>query len=147
MLQQRPGLLAVAIASLVLLPLGLRSSAPAQERNFDKLPDADRRVLGERFKQQVWPLLARGGKDGCVGCHSTPKGGPALRFSGDPDKDFRMLLRDGFFLKDDGGSLLGRIEESNKKRRMPPGPLPRWTDAEKKPLSDLVDAIDRKQKS
>jgi hypothetical protein len=133
----------------VLLPVALLvlyTSAPAQVGNFDRLADADRQVLGERFKQEVWPLLTRGGKDGCVGCHSTPKGGAALRFSGDPDKEFRMLLRQGFFLKDDLGSLLGRIEDTNRRRRMPPGQQPAWTDAEKKPLRDLVDAIDRKQK-
>ncbi len=137
----------IASAACAVLFSMIRTSAPAQDRNFDKLTDADRKILGERFKQQVWPLLVRGGKDGCVGCHSTGKIVSALRFSGNPDKDFRMLLRDGFFLKDDAGSLLGRIEDTNKKRRMPPDKLPRWTDADKKTLSDFVDAVDRKQKS
>lgn len=146
MLQRRAACLIVSAACAVLC-VSVRSAAPAQGRNFDKLSDADRQVLGERFKQEVWPLLVRSGKDGCVGCHSTPKGGAALRLSGDPDKDFRTLLRQGFFLKDDAGSLLGRIEDTNKKRRMPPDKLPGWTEAEKKPLRDLVDAIDRKQKS
>ncbi len=71
----------------------------------------------------------------------------ALRFSGDPDKDFRMLVREGFFLKEDSGSLLERIRDTNKKRRMPPGKLPPWTDAEKQTLDELVLAIDRKQKN
>jgi hypothetical protein len=148
MLRRRIGWLLLSGTLAVSLFLALRSSAPAQGRNFDKLADADRKVLAERFKQEVWPLLMRGGKDSCVGCHSTGKIVSALRFSGDPDKDFRVLLREGFFLKDDMGSLLGRIEDTNKKRRMPPPDrLPPWTDAEKKPLSDLVDAIQLKQKS
>jgi hypothetical protein len=133
-------------AAAILCALALRGSSAAQGTNFDKLAEPDRKELGERFKKEVWPLLVRGGMDGCVGCHSSNKGGAALRFNGDPDKDFRMLLRNGFFLKDDQGSLLGRIEDTNKKRRMPPDKRPLWTDAEKKALSDLVGAIERKQK-
>jgi hypothetical protein len=131
----------------IVLLLGLRAGLAGQDRKFDKLADADRKVLGEQFKRDVWPLLLREGKDGCIGCHMTGKGGTALRFSGDADKDFRMLVREGFFLKDDPGSLLSRIEDTNKKRRMPPGKLPRWNDADKKTLGDLVEAIQKKQKS
>src|SRR4051794_39027265 len=108
MLGRRAACLVLSGLLLLVAFLGLRGWVLAQGRNFDKLADADRKVLGERFKADVWPLLVRGGKDGCVGCHSGGKLVSALRFSGDPDKDFRMLLREGFFLKDDGGSLLGR---------------------------------------
>jgi hypothetical protein len=134
-------------AIAVGLCAGLRGPSAAQGVKFDKLNDADRQDLGERFKKEVWPFLVRGGKDGCVGCHSGKGIVSALRFSGDADKDFRMLVREGFFLLDDGGSLLGRIEDTNKKRVMPP---PKngspWTEMEKKILSDLAQAIDRKQK-
>jgi hypothetical protein len=135
------GLLLVGAALVLQRGLGA-----AQTPNFDKLDDADRQVLGERFKRDVWPLLVRGGKDGCVGCHNG-KVVSALKFSGDADKDFRTLLRDGFFLKDDAGSLLARIEDTNKKRRMPPGDRPLWSDGDKKSLGDLVEAIHQKQKS
>lgn len=134
-------------AGAALFAAGLRGRIEAQGQKFDKLADADRKELGERFKKEVWPLLVRGGKDGCVGCHSGKGIVSALRFSGDPDQDFRMLVREGFFLVDDNGSLLSRIEDKNKKRVMPPpkNGAP-WSDAEKKTLGDLVQAIDRKQK-
>jgi hypothetical protein len=145
MVPRRAAWLLLLLTLLPMLAIGLRGVYAGQKRSFDKLSDADRKLLGDRFKQEVWPLLERGGKDGCVGCHSG-KIVSALKFSGDPDKDFRVLLRDGFFLKDDQGSLLERIEDRNLKRRMPP---PKngsaWTDAEKKPLRELVDAIDQKQ--
>ena len=128
----------------VVLLLGLRRPSAAQPPSFDKLVEADRKVLGERFQREIWPLLVRGGKDGCVGCHT---GKTALRFAGDADKNFRMLLREGFFLKDDDGSLLSRINDTNKKRVMPPGNRPHWTAAEKRLLSDFVEAVHQKQKS
>ena len=126
--------------------LALRGPTAAQGPNFDKLNDTDRKVLSERFTKEVWPLLNQGGKDGCIGCHNG-KIVSALRFTGDPDKDFRKLLRDGFFLKDDPGSLLSRIEDRNAKRRMPP---PKngspWPEADKKVLEAFVDAIEKKQR-
>src|SRR5204863_500760 len=82
------------------------------------------------------PLLTRDGKEGCVGCHAG-KGGGALRFSGNPDKDFVMLLRDGFFLKDDAGSLLERVADRDVKRRMPPN-RPAWPEADVKVLRTFV---------
>src|SRR5262245_5137952 len=99
----------------------------AQPPSFDKLSDADRKVFAARFQKDIWPLLHRSGKDGCIGCHQT-KIVSALKFSGDIEKDFRMLLRDGFFLKGDDGSLLSRIEAKEPKRKMPPGIRPPWTD-------------------
>jgi hypothetical protein len=133
-------------AIAVALLMGLRApSAAQQQRSFDKLTDGDRKTLGERFQREIWPLLVREGKEGCVGCHNG-KPVSALKFSGDAAKDFRMLLRDGFLLKDDPGSLLERIEDPSKTRRMPPGDRPRWNDADKKILADFVTAVDQKQK-
>src|SRR5436190_13593186 len=89
----------------------------AQGPNFDRLSDADRSALAERFRREVWPLLERGGKNGCVGCHNG-KIVSSLRMSANADKDFRAMLRDGFFLKGDAGSLLARVLDTDKKRRM-----------------------------
>jgi hypothetical protein len=143
MLRQAMGLMLFAA---IVLSYG--HGAPVQQANFDKLDEANRKALAERFKKEVWPLLMRGaGKDSCVGCHNGKGIVSALRFTGDPDKDFRTLLRSGFFLKDDGGSLLGRIEDTNKKRRMPPPDKGSpWSEGDMKPLRDLVDAIDQRQK-
>ena len=60
--------------------------------------------------------MERGGKEGCAGCHIARQ--TALRFSGDPAKDFRALVANGFFLKDDPGSLLERIVDASPKRKM-----------------------------
>jgi hypothetical protein len=114
-----------------------------QAPSFDKLNDADRQAFGERFQREIWPLLVKGGKDGCVGCHNGKKG-PALRFRGDPMADFRMLLKDGFFLKDDPGSLLDRVVEKNRKRRMPPDKLPPWTAEPVRVLREFVHDLDKK---
>ena len=119
------------------------ASGQVQAPSFDKLSDADRKVFGERFRGEIWPLLSAGGKDGCVGCHNGKKG-PALRFRGDSETDFRMLVKEGFFLKDDPGSLLDRIVEKNKKRRMPPDNLPPWTAEQVRVLRAFVVDLDKK---
>src|ERR1019366_7680578 len=85
--------------------------------NFDHLADADRKVLQERFVKEIWPLLERGGKNGCVGCHNG-KINSALKMTGNTEKDFRMLVKDGFFIPDDTGSLLTRIDARNPKKKM-----------------------------
>ena len=61
--------------------------------------------------------MTRNGKDGCVGCHQDKKIVTALRLTGNLDKDFRIVLREGFLLKDDPGSLLGRVTDRDLKRR------------------------------
>jgi len=117
-----------------------------QAPSFDHLSDADRQVFQQRFEKEVWPLLQRGGKDGCVGCHSQGKIVSSLRFRGDAGKDFAMLLKEGFFLPDDAGSLLSRVTDPDPKRRMPPGKLPAWSEADIKVLRTFVADLDRKQK-
>ena len=102
---------AVSLLGMAALSYWCLSSATAGGQNFDKLNDADRKVFAERFEREVWPLLVRGGKDGCVGCHRGGKIVSALRFSGNVDKDFLMLLKDGFFLHPDDGSLLARLTD------------------------------------
>jgi hypothetical protein len=98
----------------------------------EKLSEADQKTFTRRFTREVWPLLKRRGKDGCVGCHHS-RHRTELRFSGTPDKDFQMLLADGFFLPEDAGSLL-TVVTAKKRGRMPPGNRPVWTAAEVKVL-------------
>jgi hypothetical protein len=116
-----------------------------QPPSFDKLSPADRKAFGERFKKEIWPLLVEGGKDGCVGCHNGKKVS-TLRFRGDPETDFPMLVRDGYFLKDDAGSLLDRIVDKSKKRRMPPDNLPPWTESQVRVLRAFVNDLDQKNR-
>jgi hypothetical protein len=137
-------LLLLAAAAAVLRP-ALRSLQAGQAPSFDRLSDADRKALGERFRREVWPLLQRGGEAGCVGCHKTGKIVSALRMTGEADRDYRMLLRDGFLLKGDAGSLLERITDPDPKRRMPPRKYPRWSDAETRVLRDFVEEVHKKQ--
>jgi hypothetical protein len=113
-------------------------------QNFDRLSDSDRQLMQQRFEKEIWPLMTRGGKDGCVGCHSG-KAVTALRLSGDVSKDFGRLVREGFFIPGDAGSLLERVTDPDKKRRMP---LDRsaWSEAEVKVLRAFVADLDRKQK-
>lgn len=118
---------------------------PASQVSFDKLSDADRKAFQERFIKEVWPLMQRNGKDGCVGCHSTGKIVSALKLTGNAEKDFQKLLRDGFFLYGDEGSLLARVTEKDVKRRMPLDQKP-WTAAEIKVLHDFTKDLDSKQK-
>src|SRR5258708_1387124 len=92
------GLLAYACSSLAVALAG--SGA-----NFDKLKDADRKAMQERFAKELWPLLERNGKEGCVGCHQLPKTGGNMKMTGNLDKDFRMLVKDGFFIPGDSGSM------------------------------------------
>lgn len=137
-------LLTAGAAGLLLSWTGLDARQPP---NFDHLADADRKELAERFQRDIWPMLEKGGKNGCVGCHMD-KIVSALRMTGNVEKDFRMMLRDGFFLKDDPGSLLGRILEKDRKRVMPPPSKGKpWEAEEVKKLSDFVGEIHKRQKS
>src|SRR2546430_12655563 len=110
------GLLLLAVSLLVAGELRLSG---AEQGKFDKLSEADRKAFSERFVKEIWPLLERGGKDGCVGCHNGKKV-TSLRFSGDAAKDFRMLVADGFMLKGDPGSVLERIVDKDRKLVTPP---------------------------
>ena len=123
-----------ALAGVLLLAVALGVGPRAQEgRGFDKLSDKDRAVFAARFKNEIWPMLKRGGaRESCVTCHLKTRG--TLRFSGNPDRDFARLLRDGFLLKDDAGSLLERIADKDARWRMPPK-LPPWKAAEHQGVS------------
>jgi hypothetical protein len=135
----RPMLVLAIIIAIV------SGTALGQNPSFDRLAPADREALQQRFEKEVWPLLARGGKDGCVGCHGG-KLVSALRMSGDPGKDFSFMLKEGFFIPDDAGSVLSRIVDPSPKRRMPPGKRPQWSDAEVQVLRAFVVDLDKKQK-
>ncbi len=121
-------------------------SLSAGGENFDKLTDADRKVFQARFNKEVWPLLHRDAKGSCTSCHSG-KVVSALRFTGKPDKDFPMLLKAGFFVPNDSGSLLTRVQSKNKNQMMPPpGKGERWKDAETQVLRKFVNDLEAKQK-
>src|SRR6185312_16302785 len=102
-MKRRATMAGLAVATF--LSLVLYAVAVAQPPAFDRLAPADREEFAKRFEKEIRPLMQRGGKDGCVGCHNG-KGGGALRLRGNADKDFGMLLKEGFFLPDDAGSLL-----------------------------------------
>lgn len=115
-------------------------------QNFDFLKDDDRKVLQERFAKELWPLLMRGEKNGCIGCHAQAKTGGHMKTTGNLEKDFRMLIREGFFLPNDSGSMVAHILSKDRKKRMPPpGKGDPWTEAEVKVLQDFVVDLDKKQ--
>ena len=116
----------------------------SQAPKFDKLSDADRKAFGERFEKEIWPLLQRGGKDGCVGCHHA-KYQSVPRFAGEPGADFRMLLKEGFLLHNDSGSLYSVVVTRDLKRRMPTGKRPAWNDEDKQVLRRFIEDVDKKQ--
>jgi hypothetical protein len=105
-----------------------------QNGSFDKLDDADRAALRTRFEKDVWPLMSRGGKGG------------DLRLRGMPGRDFDHMLKEGFFIPNDAGSILGRVVDKDKKRQMPPPPRAAWTEAEISVLREFVTEVAKKQK-
>src|SRR5262249_9696661 len=107
------------------------SAEPGLEQG--KLSAPDQKRFTQRFRREVWPLLTRRGKDGCVGCHHA-RHRTELRFSGKADQDFAMLLKDGLFGPEDPGSLLSVVTAPRKQGRMPPGNRAAWTGAEIKVL-------------
>lgn len=127
------------------IPGLLITAAFAGGQNFDRLPEAEKPIFQKRFEKEIWPLMTRNGKNGCVGCHSG-KIVSALELTGDVKKDFPYLLKQGFFLHPDPGSLLGRITDKDNERRMPPGKRPRWTEEEIKVLREFLVDLDKKQR-
>jgi hypothetical protein len=114
--------------------------------NFDHLTDADRKLMQERFNKEIWPLLERNGKEGCVGCHSTGKVLNTLKLTGKRELDFPKLLREGFFIPGDTGSLLARITSQNRRERMPPpGKGDPWSMDDIELLQRFVTDLDSKQ--
>ncbi len=134
----------VAVSLLVGLMAGADNGLADGAMNFDRLKDLDRERFSDRFQKQVWPLLVRNGKDGCVGCHHSQHRS-TLRFTGKPDPDFRKLLRDGFFLVDDPGSMLHVVSTTNKRTQMPPGNRPRWSKKDIQVLKQFVQDLDKFQ--
>jgi hypothetical protein len=133
-------------AMLAFFGSSLAATLAGGGANFDFLTDSDRKVLQERFVKEVWPLMQRGEKNGCVGCHNG-KIVSSLKMSGNAEKDFRMLLKDGFFIPDDSGSVLTRIKSKDRKQRMPPpGKGDPWTQEETDVLHKFVTDLDKKQK-
>lgn len=115
--------------------------------SFDHLTDADRQVFQERFTKEIWPIMSRGEKKLCAGCHGP--GGKvvsALKLTGDPAKDFRMLVKEGFFIPDDSGSILTRVTSKDKQHRMPPpGKADPLSREDIEVLQKFVADLDKKQ--
>jgi len=131
--------LGAMLAAVALVWTTVRAQGPS----FDKLSAADRAAFTQRFEKEIWPLMQRGGKRSCVGCHS---GGivSALKLSGNPGKDFPMLLKDGFLIPNDAGSLLSRITDGDPERRMPKDGKP-WDAQDVQTLRTFVAELDQKQ--
>jgi hypothetical protein len=135
------------ILAAMLLFVGSSLAAALSEggANFDFLKDEDRKVLQERFVKDIYPMMLKDGKNGCVGCHSG-KIVSSLKMSGDAEKDFRMLVKDGFFIPNDAGSVLTRVQSKDRKRRMPPpGKGDPWTKEEMEVLNKFVLDVEAKQ--
>lgn len=132
-------------ATLIFAGFAVAATLAAGGANFDFLTDADRKVMQERFTKEVWPLMLRGEKNGCVGCHNGKING-TLKMAGKVDKDFPMLVKDGFMIPGDSGSLLSHIKSKDRKKRMPPpGKGDPWTEAEMNVLHQFVMDLDKKQ--
>ena len=119
----------------------------AQSSRFDKLSDADREAMSKRFAKEIWPLMTRNGKDACVACHKPGHiSGMRIKDQEDPDKAFKQLLKEGFFLADDEGAILYKVSHKDKKERMPPEGRPAWTPDEVATLKSFVIDLEKKQK-
>jgi hypothetical protein len=133
------------LAAMLILAGSSITAALAGGANFDFLTDADRKVMQERFVKEIYPMFQKDGKNGCVGCHSG-KIVSSLKMSGNAEKDFRMLLKEGFFIPNDSGSMLTRIKSKDRKQRMPPpGKGEPWTEKEMEILHQFVTDLDKKQ--
>lgn len=137
--------------TLIVLALVLGCAAwswhycAAQSNRFDKLTEDDRNAFAKRFEKEIWPLMNRNGKDGCVGCHA-PVHISSMRFKDkEPDKAFRMLLKQGFFLTDDVGGILFKISHKDPKERMPPDGRTAWSAEEVATFKNFVEDLDKKQ--
>jgi hypothetical protein len=132
-------------AMLLFFGTSLAANLAGGGANFDYLSDADRKVMQERFVKEVWPLMERGGKQGCVGCHNG-KIVSSMKMSANAEKDFRMLVKEGFFIPGDSGSVLTRIKSKDRKQRMPPpGKGDPWTQEEMDLLNKFVVDLDAKR--
>ena len=135
----------ILAAMLLFFGTSITFSLAGSGPNFDFLTDADRKVMQDRFTKEIYPMLQKEGKQGCVGCHNG-KINSQLKMSGDAEKDFRKMVKDGFFLKDDSGSLLSHILSKDRKKRMPPpGKGDPWTEKETELLNRFVIDLDKKQ--
>lgn len=136
--------IAAAFVLVVCFAIGTGSHVPAAQKSFDRLSEKDRAAFAKRFAKEIWPLMKRNGKDGCVGCHR-PDHSSSLRLTGEPDADFRMMLREGFFLINDLGGMLHHVSTRDKRLRMPPGDRPPWSSDEIERLRTFLTDLDRRQ--
>jgi hypothetical protein len=130
----------------VILSLAVRVDVACGENSQSPNQIDPTAAFSARFEKEVWPLMIRRDRDGCVGCHNA-KHRSTLKFSGEAARDFQMLLREGFFLPDDPGGLLHAVTTSNPDTHMPPGKRPSWTAEEIGRLRRLVEELSQINKN
>lgn len=124
----------------ILLALGLVLLAPVLDAS-EALSAEKMKRWSVRFEKEIWPLLTRNGKDGCVGCH-TPRHRSTLRISGGAGEEFEKLLVGGYLLPDDPGAFLHVVSTPNPKTHMPPGRRDSWAADEIALLKRFVTELD-----
>ena len=103
------------IVALVLF-LGLMPVL-AQSPSFDRIPEADKPALRKRFETEVWPFFQLRVAPG-TSASAVHEQGWFAKAPRNADRDFDMMLKEGFFLPDDAGSLIVRVADTDKKRRI-----------------------------
>jgi hypothetical protein len=132
----------LALAAVAILTI----CGMVRGENFDRLSEADRAAFAERFEKEIWPVLSRGGKESCIGCHAVGKGNvTTLRFTGDARKDYAKILKEGYLIPNDAGSVLERIKTTRPDRKMPPGKRDRVPDEDIRVLERFINDVEAKQ--
>ena len=101
----------------------------------------DEAAFLKRFQSDVWPLLSRN----CATCH-TGANASQLRLSKESEANFKLMLTDGHFEAENPAGLLARVTTPDTTPRMPPAPLPAWTEAEIAILRDFTNDLYAKRK-
>jgi len=126
--------------------IGILGFGIVHAEEFDRLSSSDREAFAKRFEKEIWPILTKGGKESCTGCHAVGRNTvTSLRFSGDAGKDYAKMLKEGYLIANDAGSLLERIKTSHPDRKMPPGKRDRVPSEEVKIFDSFINDLEAKQ--
>jgi hypothetical protein len=106
------------------------------------------RQFQTRFDRDLWPLISNNGKSSCLRCHDSQHRS-SVRLSGDSEKDFATLLREGFLHPSDPSGIHYAITSEEPDTKMPPAKLPKWTEDQVKIFErftqDLFEANNSRQ--